>query len=43
MALEQKKKKTMNPLKGHKISDHEETKADKLGYPKTKNFYSSKM
>lgn len=37
------KKKNMNPLKGHKISDHEETKADKLDYPKTKNFYSSKM
>lgn len=37
------KKNTMNSLKGHKISDHEETKADKLGYPKIKNFYSSKM
>jgi hypothetical protein len=33
----------MNSLKGHKITDLKETKADKLGYPKIKDVYSPKI
>lgn len=36
-------KNNMNSLKGHKITDLKEIKADKLGYPRIKDVYSPKI